>query len=46
MLGDAFLVRKQSDYEDFYVVSKSQAVQQYENAKAFYEAVRKPLEAH
>lgn len=45
MLGDAFLVRNQSDYEDFYVVSKAQAVQQYENARTFCEEVRKYLEA-
>ena len=44
MIGDAFLVRNQSDYEDFYVVSKTQAIEQYENAKAFCDEIARYLE--
>lgn len=44
MIGDAFLVRNQSDYEDFYVVSKVQAIEQYENAKAFCDEIAQYLE--
>ena len=43
MIGDAFLVRNQSDYEDFYVVSKAQAIEQYENAKAFCDEIARYL---
>ena len=44
MLGDAFLVRNQSDYEDFYVVSKAQAIQQCENAVIFYQSIKNYLD--
>lgn len=43
MIGNAFLVRNQSDYEDFYVVSKAQATQQYENARAFCDIIKQYL---
>lgn len=38
-IKNAFLVRQESDYEDFYVVSKSEADEQLENAKKFVVAV-------
>ena len=40
----AFTIRNESDYEDFYVVSKEEAMQQIENAKEFLEACEKYLE--
>lgn len=43
MIGNAFLVRNQSDYEDFYIISKAQATEQYENAKLFCYAIEKYL---
>ena len=39
IIGNAFEIRNVSDYEDFYVVSKSEVLQQIENAKLFLEAV-------
>jgi len=41
VIGDAFEIRLESDYEDFYIVSKDDAVAQVENAKIFLEAVEK-----
>ena len=35
MLAKAFTVRNNADYEDFFVVSKSAAQEQYENAVSF-----------
>ena len=35
IVQDAFEVRQESDYEDFYVISKEDAIMQYENAKKF-----------
>jgi uncharacterized protein (UPF0332 family) len=43
IIGAAFEIRNSSDYEDFYVVNKSDTKQQLENAKMFYEAVQKFL---
>ena len=40
-IKNAFLVRQESDYEDFYVVSKAEALEQLENAKKFVAAVEK-----
>ena len=42
-IKNAFLVRQESDYEDFYVVSKSEAIEQLENAKQFVTAVDKHI---
>ena len=39
IVQEAFEVRQESDYEDFYVISKEDAVKQYENAKKFVAAV-------
>jgi len=41
IIESAFLVRNESDYEDFYVVSKEKVTAQIENAKIFLEAVEK-----
>lgn len=38
-LKNAFLIRQESDYEDFYIVTKADADEQIENAKCFLEAV-------
>ena len=35
IVGNAFQVRNQSDYEDFFMVSKEEAKEQCENAKKF-----------
>ncbi len=40
-IKNAFTVRQESDYEDFYVVSKSDAVEQLDNAIKFVAAVDK-----
>ncbi|GBU23239.1 hypothetical protein R80B4_03156 [Fibrobacteres bacterium R8-0-B4] len=41
VIANAFEVRLESDYEDFYVISKSKVAAQVENAKTFLEAVEK-----
>jgi len=41
IIQSAFRVRLESDYEDFYVISRSKVTSQVENAKAFLEAVEK-----
>jgi len=41
VIKSAFRVRLESDYEDFYVISRSKVTSQVENAKAFLEAVEK-----
>ena len=38
-IKNAFLVRQESDYEDFYIVSKKDAAEQTENARKFVETV-------
>ena len=43
MIGDAFDIRNASDYENFYVVSKQEVVQQTENAAVFVDAVKRCL---
>ena len=40
MIGNAFEIRNDSDYEDFSTISESEALQQIENAKLFLEAVK------
>jgi len=35
VVQEAFEIRQESDYEDFYVISKEEAIKQYENAKKF-----------
>ena len=43
ILGDAFTVRSDSDYEDFAVISKSDVTAQVANAEFFYNTVRSYL---
>lgn len=39
-----FDVRTDSDYDDFYVVSKEETIEQYENAKHFLDVINEYLE--
>ena len=41
VIAKASVIRSKSDYEDFYVASKSEAQEQINNAKLFYDAVEK-----
>jgi uncharacterized protein (UPF0332 family) len=41
VITNAFEVRLESDYEDFYLISKEDVAAQVENAKTFLEAVEK-----
>ena len=43
-IGDAFEIRNNSDYEDFFIVSEEDAEIQYNHAVEFYEAVKIFLE--
>ena len=43
-IGNAFRFRNNSDYADFFIVSREEAETQYNNAAEFYEAVKKYLE--
>lgn len=45
ILGEAFDVRTDSDYEDFYVVSEEDAKLQAENASKFIDAIQNYLDA-
>ena len=45
IIGNAFEVRNDSDYEDFYIVSREEVVTQTERAKTFLDAVDKYLTA-
>lgn len=44
ILQNAFEVRQEADYEDFYVISKEEAIQQVENAGKFTEKIREYIE--
>ncbi len=44
-LTTAFQVRNHADYDDYYIVSKDDAVTQYERAMEFCEAVKAYLES-
>jgi len=41
IIGGAFKLRNHSDYDDFFIASKSDAVQQMENAKEFLMVVER-----
>jgi len=41
IVGDAFEIRNDSDYEDFFIVPKASVAAQLENAKTFLAAVEK-----
>ena len=43
IVQDAFEVRQESDYEDFYIVSKEEVEIQMSNAKKFVDAVEEYL---
>ena len=42
-LSQAFQIRNNTDYTDFYIVSEKDAAEQYEKAKSFIEAIQKYL---
>ena len=42
-LSEAFLVRQQSDYADFFVISKQEVERQIQNAQRFYEEIERFL---
>ncbi len=44
ILKSAFSLRTESDYEDFYVISKAEVEQQVKEAETFYSAVKKYVE--
>ena len=44
-LSQAFQIRNQADYEDFYIVSQKDAKEQYENADEFVKVVESYLES-
>ena len=39
----AFSVRQQSDYEDFFLISKQEVEEQIQNAQRFYEEIERFL---
>ncbi len=39
IIGELFTVRTNSDYDDFYLLSKEKAFRQYENAVSFVETI-------
>lgn len=43
MIKEAFDVRSDSDYDDYFIVSKEDVYRQIENAEYFYEQIRKYL---
>ncbi len=43
-IGDAFEIRNNCDYEDFYIVSREEAEIQYNHAVEFYKAIKNFLE--
>lgn len=40
IVGEAFDVRSDSDYDDYYVISKEEVQQQIQNAQLFYETIK------
>ena len=40
MLTDLFQIRNESDYDDFYILSKSEVEEQIRNAEYFFEQIR------
>ena len=40
IVGSAFEVRNSSDYEDFWIISKTDAIEQADNAEVFLKAIR------
>lgn len=46
IIKDAFDIRTDSDYLDFYTIAKAEAVQQLENAKIFFDAIANYIDAY
>ena len=46
IIENAFTVRNSSDYDDFYIVSKSDTIEQAENAEIFLNAVKNYIEKY
>ena len=46
MIGKAFIVRNESDYDDMFLVSKSASEEQIKNAEYILENVKEYVEAH
>lgn len=44
IIGELFTVRTNSDYDDFYLVSKEKAIRQYESAVLFVKAIDQYLQ--
>jgi uncharacterized protein (UPF0332 family) len=44
ILMEAFQIRNKSDYDDYYIASKSDAQEQLEKAKMFYREIKKYIE--
>lgn len=44
IIKEAFDIRSDSDYDDFFVISKSEVEEQIQNAKKFYEEVKAYIE--
>lgn len=44
IIGEAFEIRNDADYEDFYIASESETRQQLDNAKEFFSAVSESIE--
>lgn len=40
IVGEAFDIRSDSDYDDYYVISKEEVQQQIQNARIFYHTVK------
>ncbi len=43
-ISSAFQIRNNCDYDDFFIVSKEEAIEQYEHAYELYEAVKNFLD--
>ena len=44
IIGEAFDIRNDSDYDDYYVISKEDVDGQIENAEKFYDVIKKYIE--
>ena len=44
IIGEAFDVRSDSDYDDYYVISKEEVEQQIQNAEFFYSVIKQYVE--
>jgi len=44
IIRDSFQTRNSSDYEDFYIVAKEEAIQQILNARTFFETVKEYID--